>query len=157
MGHEHHDHVDYQGKALSDAARDSLLAAGEQWTDLRSEVFAELARLDQPASAYDIAESLSTRLGRRIVPNSVYRILDLFVTRNVALRVESLNGFVVNRHPACVHDCIFLICDGCGTTRHVDDDSLTKRVRTVAGRDGFAPERPVIEVHGRCAECLAAA
>ncbi len=155
MAQAHHDHTDYKGRALAEAARNSILAAGEQWTEMRAAVFTELAKCEQPASAYDIAEKLSATLGRRVVPNSIYRILDLFVSANLALRVESRNGFLVNRHPDCVHDCIFLICDKCGVTTHVDDDSIAKKVRSLATKDGFRPVRPVIEVHGNCKNCPA--
>jgi Fur family zinc uptake transcriptional regulator len=153
MPHVHHDHVDYRGEALAEAARGAIIASGESWTDMRAAVFKELTQLNQPASAYDIAERMSTTLGRRVVPNSIYRILDLFVSANVAIRVESLNGFLANRHPDCVHDCIFLICDGCGVTRHVDDDSVSNKVRALSSLDGFRPQRPVIEVHGQCRAC----
>jgi Fur family zinc uptake transcriptional regulator len=148
-----HAHIEHGGAALTDAARESVLAAGEQWTEMRAAVFEELRQFDRPASAYDIAERLSATLGRRVVPNSIYRILDLFVTSNLALRVESRNGYVVNNHPDCVHDCIFLICDGCGLTTHVDDDAISRKVRSLSERDGFVPQRPVIEVHGQCKEC----
>ena len=67
--------------------------------------------------------------GRRVAANSVYRILDLFVGSNLARRVESANAYVANAHPDCLHDCIFLICDSCGQTVHIDDDSLSGGVR----------------------------
>jgi Fur family zinc uptake transcriptional regulator len=118
-------------------------------------VFAALAGFDRPASAYDIAESVSKSEDRRVAANSVYRILDLFVAKNLAQRVETANAYVVNAHPACRHDCIFLVCDICGQTTHIDDDALTQRVRQAAGAAGFTAERPVIEVTGRCANCTA--
>lgn len=141
------------GAELADAARDALTAAGEQWTPMRAAVFEALMAFPAPASAYDVTETVSARLGRRIAANSVYRILDLFVANHVALRVESRNAYVASAHPACLHDCIFLVCDACGTTTHFDDDALTGRVRDAARERGFAPERPVIEVRGRCAAC----
>ena len=82
--------------------------------------------------------------GKRVAANSVYRILDLFVTNNIAMRVESANAYVANDHPDCLHDCIFLICDQFGQTTHLDDDSLSGGVRAAAQKAGFAPERPVI-------------
>ena len=100
---------------------------GEQWTQMRAAIFDALASFDQPASAYDSA--------------------------NLARRVESANAYVANEHPDCLHDCIFLICDQCGQTTHLDDDSLSGGVRAAATRAGFAPERPVIEVRGRCHDC----
>lgn len=139
--------------ALADAAKAAFEKSGEQWTDMRASVFDALSGFAKPASAYDIAEAVSTAQGRRVAANSVYRILDLFVTANLARRVESVNAYVANAHPDCLHDCIFLVCDNCGQATHIDDDSLSAGVRTAARKAGFSPERPVIEVHGRCADC----
>ncbi len=150
MGHEHHI---YEGASLATAAQAALERAGEQWTPMRAAVFGALTGFARPASAYDIAESVSSAEGRRVAANSVYRILDLFVAANLARRIESANAYVVNAHPDCRHDCIFLVCDRCGRVDHVDDDSVTGAVRAAAAASGFAPERPVIEVRGRCAAC----
>ena len=136
-----------------DAARATLEGAGEQWTEMRRSVFAALAGFENPASAYDIAEAVSKTRGKRVAPNSVYRILDIFVDKNLALRVESANAYVANAHPDCVHDCIFLVCDVCGDTSHIDDDPVSRAIRKVASASGFRPDRPVIEVRGTCVPC----
>jgi len=148
-----HDHKLHEGDSLRNAARDRLTHEGEQWTEMRAAVFDALAGFDKPASAYDIAEQVSKSQGRRVAANSVYRILDLFVGANLARRVESANAYVANQHPACLHDCIFLICDTCGQAVHIDDDSLTKGVRAAAQGAGFSAPRPVIEVRGTCGDC----
>ncbi|MGF1549286.1 MAG: Fur family transcriptional regulator [Sphingomonadaceae bacterium] len=150
MAHVHHSH---RGAALAQAARAAMEERGEQWTPMRASVFEALAGFDKPASAYDIAERLSSGQGRRVAANSVYRILDLFVGANLARKVESANAYLANDHPGCLHDCIFLICDECGSATHIDDDRLSDGVRAAARGAGFAPERPVIEVRGRCGEC----
>lgn len=148
-----HDHQLHEGDALRSAAREQLTREGEQWTDMRAAVFDALAGFHKPASAYDIAEAVSKAQGRRIAANSVYRILDLFVGANLARRVESANAYVANQHPDCLHDCIFLICDSCGQTVHIDDDSLSGSIRKAAKSAGFSAPRPVIEVRGKCGEC----
>ena len=148
--HHHHEH---HGADLARAAEATLTKAGEQWTPMRAHIFQALAGFDKPASAYDIADAVSQREGRRIAANSVYRILDLFVGANLARRVESANAYVANAHPDCLHDCIFLVCDTCGQTTHIDDDTITRTVRAAAKGAGFSPERPVIEVRGKCADC----
>lgn len=154
MAHVHHHH-EPQGADLTQAAQQTLERAGEQWTAMRASVFDALAGFDKPASAYDIAEAVSKAEGRRVAANSVYRILDLFVGANLARKVESANAYVANAHPDCMHDCIFLVCDNCGQTTHLDDDRLTGGVREAATAAGFSPVRPVIEVRGRCAACSA--
>lgn len=148
--HSHHEH---SGSGLIDAARLALTEAGEQWTGMRADVFAALARHERPVSAYDIAESVSASRGKRVAANSVYRILDLFVRTNLARRVESANAYVANSHPGCRHDCIFLICDSCGQAVHIDDDQLTGALVEAAGDAGFAQVRPVVELRGLCSLC----
>ncbi|WP_296678592.1 Fur family transcriptional regulator [Novosphingobium sp.] len=153
MAAHHHHHHEPSGNNLIEAARAELVEAGEQWTDMRGEVFQALADQSRPASAYDIAEDVSKARGKRVAANSVYRILDLFVKTNLARRVESANAYVANPHPGCRHDCIFLICDSCGKATHIDDDKLTGALVEAAHQAGFADIRPVVELRGLCADC----
>lgn len=148
-----HDHHEHSGKSLVSAARSALVASGEQWTEMRSDVFSALAERETPASAYDLAETVSALRGKRVAPNSVYRILDLFVRTNLARRVESANAYIANSHPGCRHDCIFLICDVCGQATHIDDDSLTGALIAAAAKAGFEDVRPVVELRGTCSHC----
>jgi Fur family zinc uptake transcriptional regulator len=153
MGQAAHSHQEPQGAALIDAAQEALLAAGEQWTPMRAAVFKVIAGFVKPASAYDIADGLSRAESRRIAANSVYRILDLFVENNIVLRIESKNAYIVNAHPGCRHDCIFLVCDVCSGVEHIDDDAIATNLRDAVGLAGFDARRPVIEVCGTCATC----
>ena len=148
--HHHHDHA---SESLTSAAQSALIEAGEQWTEMRADIFGVLSTFVKPASAYDVADLVSQKRGKRVAPNSVYRILDLFVATNLARRVESANAYIANTHPGCLHDCIFLICDICGTATHLDNDALSSDVRKAAAGAGFANVRPVIEVRGTCSDC----
>ena len=148
-----HSHKEHEGDALIDAARTTLTGSGEQWTGMRQSVFEELAQHDKPASAYDIADNLSRSRGKRVAPNSVYHILDLFVRTNLANRIESANAYLVNTHPGCRHDCIFLICDDCGKATHIDDDRVTGALRDAGMDAGFTDVRPVVELRGLCDDC----
>ncbi|MBP6030241.1 MAG: transcriptional repressor [Sphingobium sp.] len=152
MGEPRHQH-NLEGARLRTAAQSALEAHGEQWTAMRASIYDALAVQPRPASAYDIADVVSQARGKRVAPNSVYRILDLFVASNLATRVESANAYLANAHPGCQHDCIFLVCLNCGKAIHVDDDSLTAHLRNQAAQHGFAPTRAVIEVQGHCKAC----
>lgn len=148
-----HQHWPAGSTELSAAARQHLIGAGEQWTELRANVFDVVAEGGAPISAYDAADRLSQRSGRRIAVNSVYRILDLFVETNLVKRIESRNAYMASTHPGCVHDCIFLICEGCGHIDHIDDDRLAHAMRARAAGVGFAPHHAVLELTGLCARC----
>ena len=67
--------------------------------------------------------------------------------------MESANAYLANAHPDCLHDCLFLVCDACGRATHVDDDQLSARIRETARATGFRPDKPVIEVRGKCGDC----
>ena len=146
-------HMPAGSRALIRAAEATLTAKGVQWTTLRQQVFETLSEAQEPVSAYDVADRLSGQLGRRVAPNSIYRILDLFVEHNLSKRVESRNAFIANTHPACAHDCIFLVCEGCGRIDHLDDDALMAALRVRAESKGFSLSRPIVELIGRCKAC----
>lgn len=148
--HAHHEH---SGDQLVKEAARVLADGGEQWTAMREDVFRALAAQEKPASAYDIAEWVGNARGRRVAPNSIYRILDLLVRNNLANRIESANAYLVNRHPGCRHDCIFLICDDCGQADHFDDDRITGALRAAGEQAGFTEVRPVVELRGLCRDC----
>lgn len=155
MGKHEHPHVEATGASLARAAQDALEKGGEAWTDMRAQIFDAVAAIGKPASAYEIADIVSQKRGKRVAPNSVYRILDLFVATNIAMRVESANAYVANSHPGCLHDCIFLVCNNCGQVSHADDDRVAGLLRERAAKEGFIPDRLVIEARGRCARCAA--
>jgi Fur family zinc uptake transcriptional regulator len=46
-----HHHQLHEGESLRSAARQRLVAKGEQWTDMRAAIFDALAGFDKPASA----------------------------------------------------------------------------------------------------------
>ena len=148
-----HNHQLHKGEALAKEAQRVLTEAGQQWTDMRAEVYAALDGFGRPASAYDVADAVTKSRGKTVVANSIYRILDLFVASNLAIRIESANAFITNPHPDCAHNCVFLICDDCGCITHIDDDTLSDSVIKLAKTSGFNPRRPIIEVRGTCGSC----
>ena len=148
-----HNHNEHSGDQLVSEAGKVLADAGEQWTAMREDVFRTLADQDRPASAYDIAEEVGKRRGKRVAANSVYRILDLFVRTNLANRIESANAYLANTHPGCRHDCVFMICDDCGQADHFDDDKLTNALREAGRAQGYSNVRPVVELRGLCSDC----
>jgi Fur family zinc uptake transcriptional regulator len=143
----------HDATALTREAREVFERAGEQWTALRATVFDVVAAAHAPMSAYDIAEAVSSREGRRIAANTVYRILDLFVDHNLVNRIESRNAYLASAHPARQSDCIFLVCERCQDTLHIDEPSLSSMIRRAAEQVGFQARRPVIEVKGVCQRC----
>ena len=151
-----HDHQLHEGDLLKEAARDRLTDEGEQWTDMRAAVFDALASFGKPASAYDIAEEVSKSQGRRVAANSVYRILDLFVTREprpAGRKRQRLCREPASGLPARLHLPHLRYLRAGGAYRRRQSDQRCPRRRRKA--PAFSAQRPVIEVRGTCGECAA--
>lgn len=119
----------------------------------QSLVLKALSRADGPMSAYGILDLLRGDGFR--APLQVYRALDKLVGAGLVHRLESLNAFVVCQHPDCDGHATmaFTICDQCGDVREVEDASLARRLKSLAGAAGFSLRTCVVELRGLCAEC----
>lgn len=109
----------------------------------------------RPLSAYEILDGL--RDAGITAATTVYRALDKLRATGRVHRIESLNAWTACCEPHHSETPVFEICDDCGAvTEHVDSE-FARSVAALAARSGFAPNRSVIEIHGRCRDCDSAA
>jgi Fur family zinc uptake transcriptional regulator len=147
-----HDH----GVCVRDAlcrAKTRCLELGIKWTALRERVFRHVARSHKPVSAYDLIESLA-KVGKRLAPVSVYRILDVLQGAGLVHRLESRNAFFacMTEHTAGPQT-ITLVCEGCERVIESDAPDAFRAIGLSARASGFRARNVVIEVSGICAEC----
>ena len=126
-----------------------MAARGEY---LRETVLEILQDSSEPMSAYDVLHELQKVTGK-VAPPTVYRTLSSLQNQRAIHRLESLNAYVVcNKN--CMHNApIISICDTCGEVEESVSDELLANLSDIVQRKGFAAERHVIEVHGKCAPC----
>lgn len=150
-GRTDHDHGSCVEEALDRAA--ALCAeGGVRLTELRRKVLREVWRGHDAVKAYDILERLGDA-ERTAKPPTVYRALQFLRERGLVHRLESLNAFVGCAQPRRRHQGQFLICLDCHDVREVHAPEIAAAVSRAAGRAGFAAERQMVEVTGRCARC----
>jgi Fur family zinc uptake transcriptional regulator len=130
--------------------------AGETLTPVRRRVLELLLEARGPAKAYDLLDGLKSGAGAA-KPPTVYRALEFLTRMGFAHRVESLNAFVACDIGACARSTIFLICRLCGRTEEFDAGHAVLDVGEAAAKHAFNVERTMIEAHGLCAACRAAA
>jgi Fur family zinc uptake transcriptional regulator len=138
--------------ALAQAAARAA-AHGQRWTESRAQTYGVMLTCDQPVTAYELLEKVAKRFKRAVKPASIYRALEAFCSLGLAVRVESLNAFVLCRHPDHPHQHVFLICQSCGQTDMIADQAIGKKMNREAAEHGFAPQRQVLEVYGACRTC----
>ena len=136
-----------------DRAEKHCRAAGASLTATQRTVFGLLAAERRPMGAYELLDLLSRRTGRRVAPPTVYRAIDVLARHGLVARVTSRNAFVLCAHPGHDHDCIFFICDSCGTAREVEDSRFERLLRNDAEKLGFRPSRRILEIEGKCRSC----
>ncbi|MBO0346152.1 Fur family transcriptional regulator [Roseibium limicola] len=116
-------------------------------------VFDALADAGGPLTAYAILDALREE-GMR-APLQVYRALTKLMNVGLVHRLESLNAFVVCRHPECSsHEtAAFAICETCGQVDEFAPDEAVSLLQSWASDHKFALARTTIELRGECSSC----
>ncbi len=105
------------------------------------------------AGAYEILERFDWQ-GRKPAPAQIYRALSFLEGMGLVHHVASRNAYVACCWQEEAHGSALLICDGCGLVAEPTADGLRRTVQELAGQSGFKVTSPVLEVIGRCPECL---
>lgn len=139
-------------------ARNIFVERNLRFTDLRAQVYAEIAATNGAIGAYDILDRLSDK-GTRLAPISVYRSIDALLDAGVIHRLESKNAyFACRRHEHGKQGRpIFLSCERCGAVTEAEAQGVFDLINQVARGQGFEARVKFVEVSGTCAKCVAAA
>ena len=135
-------------------AREQFEAQKLRFTDLREQVFTEIASTRGAIGAYDIIDRLSDK-GTRLAPISVYRSIDALMETGVIHRLESKNAyFACRRHEHGKKGRpIFLACEECGGVQEVGAQIVFDTIKGLAQSTGFQPKVKFVEVSGVCRDC----
>ena len=127
---------------------------GVRLTEQRKSVLKLLCASEKPLSAYELLD-LMRGVVKNPAPPTVYRALDFLLEQGLVHKLESLHAYVGCAHPEHPHASQFLICDDCGEVSEVEDPSVAKSLKAAGKAIGFRTKRPVVELLGTCAQCIA--
>lgn len=127
---------------------------GVRLTEQRKTVLQLLCVSDKSLSAYELLERMRGVV-KNPAPPTVYRALDFLLEQGLVHKLESLHAYVGCAHPDHPHASQFLICDDCGEVTEVEDPSVAKSLKAAGKAIGFRTKRPVVELLGICAQCVA--
>lgn len=132
--------------------RSWLKQCGLKNTKHRADVLKALELSSQPVSAEQIYLSLQEKNGD-ISLSTVYRILELLVSKEIVLKMNSLEGdralFELNR---MVHRH-YLVCLGCHKMLPIDDCPLDEYEKQLPCKNGFYATGHSLEIYGYCSDC----
>ena len=135
-------------------AEDLCRERGVRLTDQRRTVLQLLCVSDKPLSAYELLDRMRGVV-KNPAPPTVYRALDFLLEQSLVHKLESLHAYVGCAHPDHPHASQFLICDDCGEVAEVEDATVAKSLKAAGKAIGFRTKRPVVELLGTCARCVA--
>src|ERR671932_28862 len=120
---------------------------GARLTPMRREVLEALYATHRPLGAYDIAEILAQKDGRRLAPITIYRSLDFLMEQGLAHRLASRNAFIACPHGHRAGDLVpFLICDVCGGVDEMSSSGVAGAISGLLTEQDFEPQRQVLEI-----------
>ena len=125
----------------------------QRLTENRRQVLELLLAEHRPAGAYDILERFDWR-GRRPAPAQIYRALSFLETMGLVHRIASRNAYVACSGHGEGHGTVFLVCEQCGRVAEPSATGLGRTVHELAGTSGFELRTHILEVMGRCSECI---
>jgi Fur family zinc uptake transcriptional regulator len=157
--HDHcidpHHHV-HSGDAFVAEVERACASRGLRLTPLRSSALRLIADAGRPLKAYDLLDLMKATHGGA-APPTVYRALDFLLEHGFIHRLASINAYVACHHPgAAAHAVPFLICDRCHAATELEDAEVVDALELRARAIGFVPRAQTLEVHGTCANCVAA-
>ena len=129
-----------------------LQAQGYKATKPRRLVLEVLEEIGNPLSPYDIQGILSQR-GKYLNHVTIYRILDLFCSLNLAHKMLSSGGFVKCSLYAIEGCHRFMVCQHCGAIQEFADEELCQGENEFAQNFGFHTEYHLSEFSGLCSQC----
>jgi Fe2+ or Zn2+ uptake regulation protein len=130
----------------------ALQARGHKATKPRKLVLQILEEAREPLSPYDIQGLLHQR-GKHLNHVTIYRILGLLCSLNLAHKILSGGGFVKCKldHLEGCHR--FMVCQQCGTIQEFADEELCREENDLARDLGFHTEHHLSEFSGLCSRC----
>jgi len=133
-----------------------LRSRGYRVTEPRKYVLKVLADSQRPVSPYDIQKILEGN-GEHLNHVTIYRVLELLCSLNLAHKVLLVGGFVKCTLGECDGCHRFVVCRQCGALREYADRTLCEEENAIAQEFGFRTEQHFSEFSGICSGCMASA
>ena len=122
-------------------------------TEKQSQLLEVLREANQPLGAYALLDML--REYSFSAPLQVYRTLDQLAEHGLVHRLESLNAWTLCCADHHQDTPIFAICNSCGTVAEHLDAGVAQTIAALPLKNGFVPNRSIIEIYGQCQDCSA--
>lgn len=142
---------------IMQAAQRKCDSAGVKLTEKRKRVLSVLIENGKAMSAYEIASRVSELFTTSVPPMSVYRMLDVLVSKDLVHKLHSENKFIACAEVGCDHQAQmpqFLICEQCQKVTEVTfPNEILSALDKSVGQAGFKLLNSQLELSCLCGDC----
>ncbi len=121
-------------------------------TGLRNEILTHIYKNERPIKAYDLLSKLNEK-HKSIKPITLYRILDLFIEKEIIHKIESQNAYLKCSMPDSSHEYCFVMCKQCNNVEEVCQSSMLTKLNEYLRNKSFTIEKIHVEALGVCSKC----
>jgi Fur family zinc uptake transcriptional regulator len=147
-------HTRGKQEAVLAAATRHLSERGAQLTPIRRAVLRLLCSESKAVSAYDLIFKYQQEIGKRVAPNTIYRVLDFLEEHGLAAHLARQRSYVATvSQSQQTQSTIFFTCARCGRFIERCDTSVERAVCSVADAIGFVVAKRALEIEGNCVQC----
>jgi len=144
-------------KKIIEHAEIQCQSRGARLTDKRKAVLTGLLHSKSALSAYELIDYCKDKLGEKLQPMSIYRILDFLEDEQLVHKLKLANRYVACTHIACDHKHEvpqFLICIQCHRVEEIEvSKSMLGALKRNAKTIGFEIVSPQLEINCLCENC----
>lgn len=144
-------------KKIIEHAQTQCQQRGTRLTDKRKSVLTGLLRSQQALSAYELIDVCREKLGEKLSPMSMYRILEFLEEEQLVHKLKLANRYVACTHITCDHQHEkpqFLICIQCYRVEETGiSKSMLSTLQSNVKKVGFEMVSPQLEINCLCGDC----
>jgi len=144
-------------KKIIEHAETQCQHRGTRLTDKRKTVLMGLLRSQQALSAYELIDVCREKLGEKLSPMSMYRILEFLEEEQLVHKLKLANRYVACTHITCDHQhevSQFLICIQCYRVEETGiSKSMLSSLKSNVKKVGFELVSPQLEINCLCGDC----
>ncbi len=146
-------------KKIIEYAESQCQIRGTRLTDKRKTVLEGLLCSQRALSAYELIDVCREKMGEKLSPMSMYRILEFLEDEQLVHKLKLANRYVACTHITCDHQhdvSQFLICIQC---YRVEETGVSKSILSTLQQNvkavGFELVSPQLEINCLCGDCSA--
>ena len=131
---------------------DEVSVSGKTLTPQRLAIYRALEAAEEPLTAYELKQQVRHQSDESFNISTIYRVLDFWIELRLIHKIDSSNKFIVCNDAHRDHVHVLQRCTECQSVK--ESCEISSLIQMPESTSFHIDTNQVIEIQGRCAECL---